>query len=109
MSKTDPDLQVATTIYQQLGGRRFGLMTGAKDFISDKDTLRFTIGQNSEGINRVEVTLTPNDEYDIRFLRVRKKRNSWEYVHTVVSAVEGIHGEDLVRVFADHTGLRTSL
>lgn len=34
------DNQIATTILQQLGGKRFVVMTGAKDFIAIDNGLR---------------------------------------------------------------------
>lgn len=58
---------VGTTIYQQLGGRRFSVMTGAKNFVSSENSLRFTIGKNSSKANKICITLNADDTYTMEF------------------------------------------
>lgn len=56
------NLQVAETIRQQLGGARFAMMTGAKNFVGGENMLLFSVGRGAKaGINRVRVTLDPSD------------------------------------------------
>lgn len=99
------DRAVAQTILAQLGGRRFVLMTGAKNLLGAASSLSFRLPANfaSDGINYVRVTLNGLDTYDVEFLRL----------HGVKSAVKayeaGIYAEDLRRVFTRVTGLDTSL
>ena len=46
---------VAKTIVDQLGGRRFQMFVGAKKFLIDGKALFFKIGQNSKKINGIKV------------------------------------------------------
>ena len=62
-------MNVPATILEQLGGRRFAVMTGSKDFVGDGDTLRMSLARNSSGANRLEITLNGLDLYDMRFYR----------------------------------------
>lgn len=97
------DKAIAQTILDQLGGRMFGVMTGAKDMIALESGIRFRIGKNAKGVNLVEIKLNGRDLYDIEFMRVR--------AHTVktVSAANDIYADSLVATFEDATGLATSL
>ncbi len=100
-------MEVAQTILQQLGGRRFQVMTGAKNFIGDANALSFrlpgTPGFVKDGINFVRVTLNAMDTYDIEFLRVRGRAIK------PVTQVSDVYAEQLRSVFRSYTGLETSL
>ena len=65
MSDEMERMAVATEIVQQLGGRRFILMTGSHDFLALDSGVRFKLptdeGFNKQGINLVEIILTPSD------------------------------------------------
>lgn len=101
------DLTVANTIVAQLGGGRFRLMTGAKDFVGDKDGVSFRLPKAKDGINIVRVKLTANDDYTVRFERLRKVGGLPEF--KVVREVEGVYADNLQEVFTNHTGLYTRL
>lgn len=95
--------EVAKTILAQLGGRRFMVMTGAKDLVYGANLLRFRVGRNAKGVTKVQVTLTPEDLYDVTFFKgagvnVRE-----------VAKVEGIFAESLQETFTRYTGLDTHL
>ena len=96
------DKTVAKTILSQLGGPRFAIMTGAKNFMSDKKTLYFSIPR-AKGVNRIAVTLTPEDLYDMEF----------SYFHggklTVKNTVRGVYNDQLESIFTTETGLYTRL
>jgi glycerol-3-phosphate cytidylyltransferase-like family protein len=95
----------AETILQQLGGRRFMAMTGAKDFwhYDDKNQMGFRIGRNSKSINMVRITHNAKDLYDVEFLRVRGMDVK------VVNKVTDVYNDQLQEVFTENTGLYTSL
>lgn len=96
---------ITDTIYEQLGGHRFAVMTGAKNFMTDGDKrLVFAIGRNKTRANRVTITLR-DDLYDVRFSQVSMAKLS----ETELKVVEGIHAENLGDVFTSFTGLYTSL
>ena len=96
-------MEVAKTILQQLGGNKFIVMTGAKNFTGSPDALSFKLpgggGFCKDGINAV----TPADDYNIDFMRVRGMT-----VKTI-KKVDGIYFDQLQEVFTEATGLRTSL
>jgi hypothetical protein len=94
-------LVVAETILDQLGGGRFRMMTGAKDFLGDEKSLRFRIPR-SNGITHVHIELTPNDDYTVTFNRAHGLKV------TQVDRLEGIYCDQLQEVFTRATGLYTS-
>ena len=81
-------MSVATTILEQLGGRRFAAMTGAKHFMSVEGGLQFGLPARfaRNGYNKVSVTLRADD-----------------------TAVEGVYCDQLQDVFRRETGLETTL
>ena len=96
-------MSVASTIYGQLGGNRFAVMTGAKNFVSSENALTFRIPKAKNGINAVRIILNEMDLYDIEFIRV------WGTTVKPVSNVGGIYADQLRDVFTSYTGLYTSL
>lgn len=102
---TATNLQVAETIRDQLGGRRFDVMTGAKLHIGGANYLTFRLPSNfaRNGINCVRITLNALDLYDVEFLKVRG-------VKVAEVATEcNVYGDNLRAVFTAATGLDTSL
>lgn len=96
-------LEVAKTIWAQLGGAMFGMMTGAKNLLGSGDHLQFKIGKNEKGVTHVKIVLNGSDLYDLTFFRIRGTD-----VRKV--ATEGdVYAEDLRKVFTANTGLYTSL
>lgn len=98
------DMTVANTILQQLGGNRFAMMTGAKQFVGSADALLFAIGKGAKDkINKVRVTLTPDDLYTVEFFYIRGVN-----VKTV-EKVEGVYNDMLQEIFTKYTGFFTKL
>lgn len=97
----------ATIIRDQIG-RKAAVMLGAKDFLSDNEgrTLRFTIGRNAKSVNRIEVTLDPDDTYTMRFLSIRRKGGV--PVVAVASECSGVYVDSLRSVIA-HRHVHVSL
>ena len=95
----------AETLLQQLGGRKFIAMTGAKDLMVDREnkSLHMKIGRNSKGINHLKITYMPDDTYTMDFGRIRKLD------YKVVRSVKGVYAEALQDVFTEVTGMYTSL
>ena len=98
---------VAETILQQLGGKRFCLMTGVKNggLLADKDALHIEIGENAKGVETVIIKLNSWDYYDLRFLRFNEKTAELEEL----AFDENVDVENLTDTFTEHTGLYTSL
>ena len=109
--------EIATTILQQLGGKRFIVFTGAKEFISIDNGLRFKIGRNASKTNRIEITLNGADLYDMRFIKYRpfsvKVDHKKGEVKTIEEKIETIreyndvYFDQLQELFTRVTGLYT--
>lgn len=104
---TATNLEVANTILRQLGGRRFSVITGAKNFVGSADSLSFSLPGNpgyvKDGINCVRITLDPSDTYTVVFAKRRGSKL------TVVAELTGVYDDMLQDVFSSRTGLATSL
>jgi len=90
----------------QLGGRRFVSMTGAKNIVGLEDGLQFSIPRSKDKINKVRVTLDPNDTYKIEFYSIQRRKLAGDDVKRVAQ-YDMIYAKDLAKVFKDTTGLET--
>lgn len=99
--------QIAKTILEQLGGRAFVLMTGAKNFVAGESDVSFRLpgggGFCKDGINAVNITLMPNDTYKVSFKRIRGGKV------TEVSSHDDVYFDQLPEIFRDATGLETRM
>jgi len=102
MTTAAANMAVATTILEQLGGKRFVAMTGAKNFLAVDSGLRFRV-PTSRGINCVSITLEPSDTYRLTAYRVRGT------TVTKVATRDGVYCDVLAEVFTRVTGLYTRL
>jgi hypothetical protein len=96
------DLTVANTIRDQLG-RRFAVMTGAKNWLGSDKSLSFKIGRNSMGITHVKVTLRPDDLYNVEFLACRGSSVKHK------AAALGIYADRLADVIGAHVQMAVTL
>ena len=99
------DKTVAVTILQQLGGRRFIAMTGARSFTCDNNSMGFRLPgtMTKNRINFVKITLNAMDTYDVQF------KSIWGDKIKTVSTVDDVYFDELPGVIAHHTGLALSL
>lgn len=102
--------EIATTILNQIGGKRFSAMTGAKSFVAHADGLSFRLptgfsekNGKKTGINACRITLTDRDDYTVEFMGIRgiKVTPKGEY--------PGVYFDQLQALFEDVTGLATRL
>jgi len=99
-------IEIAQTILQQMGGRRFRLMTGAHDFLATDSGLRFRLPGNArDGINLITITLTPADDYTMTF--TRHERGAIDAA--MVAEFDGVYCDQLADIFTTTTGLYTRL
>ena len=97
-------MSVAKTILEQLGGNKFRMMTGAKNFMGFTEGLVMKIGRNSSNSNYLKITLNSMDTYDMEFAkltRMGEKKSVTEY--------NNIYCDMLTDQFTAHTGMYTSL
>lgn len=101
----DPDPHVSRTILDQLGGRRFLAMTGAKDLLGSSDALMFRLpsGFAKDGINMVKISLRQTDTYTVEALRLGLPESK------IIERMDFVYVEDLQRIFTKLTGLDTHL
>lgn len=97
--------QVAAAIFDQLGARKFLVMTGARELVATAQGLQFKLPANfaKDGVNMIRVELNAQDTYDViagRWARLDFKEKARESL---------IYGEDLQRAFTRLTGLDTRI
>ncbi|MEG1894670.1 MAG: hypothetical protein RR162_00420 [Oscillospiraceae bacterium] len=107
---------VVETILDQLGGRKFSVMTGSNNFIADGDTLRMKLAKNVSRANSLEITLDRvSDTYNMRFYkytagRVDKRTLAWREDKTEeIRSEAGVYGDMLQKIFKAVTGFDTTL
>ena len=96
--------EVANTIYRQLGGNRFRVMTGAKMMVSTENGIRMRIGRNKTNANFMEVSLNSLDLYDVTFAKLTKMGEMKS-----VKIYDNVYNDMLVSIFESHTGMYTTL
>jgi len=101
-------MTVANTILAQLGGRRFTVMTGARDYLDCGDSLRFRLPANigNRVYNQVEIKLDADDTYTMTF---RKVGRSPYFEIKKEHAVSGLYCDQLCEIFTNYTAIYTSL
>jgi len=105
MSTKEERLEVANTILQQLGGNRFIVMTGAKQFVAIERGLMFALPARLAklGINKVRIELDPSDTYTMTTLKVNARQGS----AVNVQQESGVYCDKLEQVFEELTGVYT--
>lgn len=97
-------MQVAKTIFEQLGGKKFALMTGARNFVGHDNSLTFRLGRNAASVNEVCIEYDQGkDLYNMIFLKTRA-----ESVREF-RKFDGIYCDQLEEIFTEVTGLYTRL
>jgi hypothetical protein len=100
------DQEIAETILQQLGGRSFTAMTGARSYTSIEKGLMFQLPARfaKNGINKVRIYLTPRDTYMVEFWRIGPKLKL-----SHISTHEDVYADSLRELFESQTGLYLTL
>lgn len=96
-------MEVATTILNQLGGRRFVMMTGSKNFIAKSNGLTMKLSRNQSGANYLSIELTPRDTYKMTFSSIRN------FNITTKKVMDDVYCDQLQSMFTHVTGLYTRL
>lgn len=92
-------MSVAQTIYDQLGGNRFRMLTGSHSFVGGKDFLQMKLRRNATRANTLKITLNAMDTYDVVFATAGKR--GWK----VVKEINGAYCDQLMDIFEETTGL----
>lgn len=105
-----PEVEMATTILNQLGGKRFVAMTGAKNFVGMPDGLRMDIGRNRSKANRLHISLDAGrDLYDVHFYYHSFSQKTLEVTVKNEQKFEGVEAEQLATLFEKVTGMYLAL
>ena len=110
-------MTIAETILDQLGGGRFVVMTGSKNFIDAGNTLKMNLAKNASKANRLEISLNGKDLYNMRFYRYTAPRYStrggqfktYPEKITEVKSFNDIYCDQLQELFTEVTGMYTRL
>lgn len=98
---------IAQTILQQIGGRRFSVMTGSKNFTDIGKGLRMNLACNKTQANRLEIVLDEGtDTYIMKFYR-QVITKDLEVKVTEVANYDMVYFDMLEEIFTSVTGLYT--
>ena len=99
---------IAKTIYDQIGGRRFAVMTGSRDFVNMGNGLRMSLARNKTSANRLDIIYDGGaDLYNMRFYRKTFSKKTFECRTKDIETHEGIYCDMLEEMFTMVTGLNT--
>ena len=102
-------MTIAQTILQQIGGRRFIVMTGSKELMDMGDGLRMNLSRNKTQANRLKIIYdSGTDTYIMKFYK-QVMTKSFEVKITEIAEFEGVYFDCLETIFTDTTGLYTKL
>ena len=97
------------TIMFDLGSEGFIKMTGCHDFFTDSSKqgpwLRMDIPQNKGNVNRLEITLQPDDTYRMEFYLLRYSKVKFEKEKCNACLYTDLRGTQIRDVFTAVTGL----
>jgi len=103
-------LAFAAEVLNQLGGRAFTFMVGAKDLLLLNDhTLQMKIGGNTTSANRLIISLDATDTYTMRLERHTFSRKTFELTRKVIHECSGLYCDQIREVLERWTGLSTRL
>ena len=102
--------EIAANILIQLGGRRFKMMTGAKNFLYGDGDLRMDLRSNKAKVNRLLITYDQgSDTYTMYFYRGVLCRKTFDYKVTREQTFEDVYSDQLQSIFTSVTGMYTKL
>jgi hypothetical protein len=101
--ESNHNMQIATTILNQLGGRRFLAMTGATNLVAIHSGLMLKLKRNVSKANYMRITLTSDDLYKVEFIYARG-----EVIRTV-REMSGVYNDMLQDLFYSVTGMYCTL
>lgn len=105
----------ATIILNQLGGNKFTVMTGSKNYLAIENGLRMKLAKNDSGANMLEITVDWTDTYNMRFYKYtpgRLNKKTFAYTDDKITEIKeysGAYWEQLQELFTGVTGFDTHL
>lgn len=105
--KKQADHDAAMIIHEQMGGRRFTVMTGCKPLYFDGPSITYKLSKNASPATRLTITLKANDTYHMKFYRIKGRLGNYETV--IEREHDGVYFDQLQELFTKQTGLYTRL
>ena len=102
-NETNNKMKVYQTILEQLGGNKFKVMTGSKNFRYDLNCLTMDLTKNTLGAKWLTITLESDDTYTMLFQSVTRKGIFQK------AEIKSVYADMLQSIFTQQTGLYTSL
>jgi len=108
-------MTVAQTILDQLGGSKFIVCTGSKNFTADGNTLKMKLAGNRSKANYLSITLNGLDLYDMSFNKITEAKFNVKtgkfrkYENKEITVLNGVMFDQLQSLFTSVTGLDTHL
>ncbi|MFK4131935.1 hypothetical protein ACI2KR_06525 [Pseudomonas luteola] len=96
--------QVAKTIFAQLGGGQFRLLTGSKCMADGDNTLIVSLPYDTsakDNIRKILITLNSRDLYDMKFMTGLVNQSE----PSIVAQYSDVYADMLVELFEKTTGL----
>lgn len=97
------NMQLATEILNQLGGRQFLACTGAHNCIAIHRGLMVKLRRNASKANYMRITLGGDDLYTVEFIKAIGTKI------TTVKSLEGVYNDMLQDLFYRVTGMYCTL
>ncbi len=111
MRTREEQIAIANEIIRQLGGRKFTVMTGARDYMAIDNGLTFGIPgtMTKNHINKIRIILNPSDTYTVSFWNYRKQKNIHTPSMKKIAEHDMVYDDMLQSIFTAETGLYTHL
>lgn len=100
---SERQMEIVTNILNQLGGKRFTMITGANMFVATENGVQFSVP--SPKANKVKIELDVNDTYTVQFFLLNKRTGECK----LVDETEGAYCDMLMDLFENATGLYCTL
>ena len=102
---TTTNLEVATTICEQIGGTgKLRAMIGADNWLADSNSLMFSF-KGCRKMNKCRITLDANDTYTIELFKFSPSKLTCD----VKEVSHGVYFDQLIPVIEKFTGLYLSM
>lgn len=94
------NVQTATTILNQLGGKRFIAFTGSTNFVATKSGIIMKLCRNRSKATHLKIELNGLDLYDVNFIKAGKELQD-------VRSFSNVYSDQLEEIFCETTGFWT--
>ena len=100
-------MNIAETILDQIGGNKFIVMTGSKNFLNIGNGLRMNLTRNKSKAQYLKIELNACDTYTMKFFSARRTES--DIIIKDIETISGVYADQMARIFEQVTGLYTRL